>query len=67
MRATNGLATDANENDFFERWFEQGEQPDVPETPAQVVVKNRRAGVSVVIAAVSATALTLVMLLARHV
>jgi len=67
MRTTNELAVDGNENDFFERWFEQGELEIVPETPVHAVVKNRRAGVGVVIAAVSATALTLVMLLARHV
>jgi hypothetical protein len=67
MKATNELAMDGNENDFFERWFEQGELEVVPETPVHVVGVNRRAGVGVAIAAVSATALTLVMLLARHV
>ena len=67
MRTTNELAVDGNENDFFERWFGQGELEVVPETPVHAVVRNRRAGVGVVIAAVSATALALVMLLARHV
>lgn len=67
MNATNELAMDGNENDFFERWFEQGELAVVPETPVHVEVGNRRASVGAVIAALSATALTLAMFLARHV
>jgi len=67
MRTTSETATDGNENDFFERWFEQGELAVVPETPAHVEIGSRRAGFGVAIAAVSATVFALVMLLARHI
>jgi hypothetical protein len=56
------------DDDLFERWFEQGELEAVPEAGPYDDINDRRRRVAAVIAAaISATALALVMVLAGRV
>jgi hypothetical protein len=67
MKATNDLATDGNDHDLFEGWFEQGELAAAPEAAAYDETRSRPSRAGVVIAAISATALVLVMVIVGHV
>ena len=67
MNGTNDLATDESDNDLFEGWFEQGELTADPEAAAPQETSHHRSRVGVIIAAVSATALLLLMVFAGRV
>jgi hypothetical protein len=67
MTGTNDWAMDGNENDLFEGWFEQGELAAAPEAATYEELSPERSRVGVVVAAVSATALVLVMVFAGRV
>ena len=58
---------DENDDDLFGEWFEQGELGLIPETAPQAEVSGRGSRVGIVVAAVSATVLTLVMVFAGRV
>jgi hypothetical protein len=62
-------AAGANEDDLVESWFEQGELGVLSEAalPPHEERTERRARVGVVVAAISATALTLVLVFVGHV
>ena len=64
MNGTNDLGTDGSDNDLFEGWFEQGELTADLETADHQEMSHHRSRVGMIIAAVSATALILVMVLA---
>jgi len=69
MNATDELGKNENDDDLSGGWFEQGESETAEfsdEAPYEEV-RDRGSRAGVVIAAVSATALTLVLVLARHV
>jgi hypothetical protein len=67
MNGTNESAVDENDNDLFERWFEQGELAAVPEAAPYDEISDRPSRVGMIVAAISATALTLVMIFAGRV
>jgi len=67
MNSTSDLATDGNDDDLFEGWFEQSDLTAVPEAAPHKEMRDRRSRVGVVIAAISATALTVVIVLAGRV
>jgi len=58
---------DANEDDLFQGWFEETELGAIPELAPQYERSYRRARVRIVIAAISATVLTLVIVIAGRV
>jgi hypothetical protein len=60
-------AAAANEDDLVESWFEQGELGDIAEAAPYEERPTRRSRVGVVVAAISATALTLVLVFVGHV
>jgi hypothetical protein len=66
MKGTDDLATDGDDDDLLEGWFAQGELTEGPEGVYEEV-SDRRSRFGVVIAAVSATALILVMVIASRV
>jgi hypothetical protein len=68
MTPANDVTTDRDDEDLFEAWFEQGEQGAAPETGDDPPDRgSRRAGVGAVVAAISATALTLALVFAGRV
>jgi len=69
MNGTDELEKNENDDDLFGGWFEQGEgeAAESSEEACYEEVTGRGSRVGVVIAAVSATALTLVLVLAGHV
>jgi hypothetical protein len=67
MNAPNDWAIDDDDDHLVEGWFQQGELGDVPEAAPYEEVGGRRSRAGVVIAAVSATALTLVLVLVGRV
>ena len=58
---------DEHEDEPWESWFAQGELMAVPETLSDGETSERRSRVGVVVAAISATALTLLIVLAGRV
>ena len=58
---------DANDDDLFQGWFEETELGAVPEAPPYQERSYRRARIRMVVAAVSATVLTLVIVIAGRV
>ncbi|HMF43725.1 MAG TPA: hypothetical protein VKQ32_23785 [Polyangia bacterium] len=64
MNGTNEWAVDETDRDLFESWFEQGELGAVAEAAPHDEMRAGRSRLGVVIAAVSATALTLVIVFA---
>ncbi len=69
MNATDELGKNDNDDDLFGGWFEQGEGEagELSDEAPYEEVRSRGSRVGVVVAAVSATALTVVLVLARHV
>jgi hypothetical protein len=67
MSGKSESAAGESDDDLFEGWFEQGELVAVSEAGPYDEISDRRPRVAMVIAAaISATALTLVVLLAGH-
>jgi hypothetical protein len=65
MTDTSEFGTDENQDDPFRDWFEQGDlMATSEEAPAYEEMPDRRSRVGMVIGAVSATALTLVLVVA---
>lgn len=60
-------ASDSADDDLVERWFEQGEMGTLAEAAPYEPPRERRSRAGVVIAAISATVLTLVIVFAGHV
>ena len=58
---------DANDDDLFQGWFEETELGAVPDAAPHQMRSYRRARIRMVIAAVSAAALTLVLVIAGRV
>lgn len=57
----------ASDDDLFQGWFEETELGAIPEVASQYQRSYRRARIRMVIAAVSATVLTLVIVIAGRV
>ena len=67
MDRTSDGAKDANDDDLFEGWFEETELAAIPDAAPDRASSYRRARIRMVIAAVSATVLTLVIVIAGRV
>jgi hypothetical protein len=63
MNGPNELAMDESDDD----WFAQGELEAAPEAAPDAAIGDRRSRVGVLVAAISATALALLMILAGRV
>ena len=70
MKGTSEFAVGEKDDELIERWFEQSDLAAIPEVdPDDELIEmsevhDRRPGLGIVIAAVSATALTLVLIFA---
>jgi hypothetical protein len=60
-------AMDANDDDLFQGWFEETELGAVPEVVSDQGRSYRRARIRMIVAAVSATVLTLVIVIAGRI
>jgi hypothetical protein len=67
MSGANESERDEGDDDLFGGWFEEGDLAMVPEAAPYEEVRDRRARVGVVVAAVSATALALLIVFAGRV
>ena len=67
MNATDELGKNENDDDLFGGWFEESEPGEVSEEASYEPLRDRRPRAGMVIAAVSATALTIVLVLAGRV
>jgi hypothetical protein len=67
MNGTNELAMDENDNDLFGGWFEDSELASVPEAAPYEEISDRPSRVGMIVAGISATALTLVLIFAGRV
>ena len=64
MSGANESARDESDDELFGGWFEEGELAAVPEAGPYEETRDRRARVGAVVAAVSATALALLLVFA---
>jgi hypothetical protein len=67
MKESNDSVMDGDDDEPWETWFAQGELMPVPETAPHSEMDGRPSRVGVVVAAISATALTLLIVLAGRV
>lgn len=73
MKSTSEFAAGENDDELIERWFEQTDWAAVPEVDPETEIgevsemNERRPRVAMFIAAVSATAFALVLIVATHI
>jgi len=67
MNGTDELGKNENDDDLFGGWFEESEPGEVSEEASYETVSDRRPRAGMVIAAVSATALTVLLVIASRV